>query len=100
MKNDIFLLAKDPENSCREVIFHRDGSLRMGVYCLDAENFEPKDSELEFYGKINGELLAFETIGYDMEEPGLIIQAIRWYAKYMEDPDMEILAEAPRTKIE
>jgi hypothetical protein len=96
MKNDIFLLAKDVENASRDMIFHRDGTLRVCVFRLNEENFKPKPNELQFYADNNGEFLAFETSGYDMEEPGLIIQAIRWYANYMGDPEMEILAEDPR----
>jgi hypothetical protein len=99
MKSDIFLLAKDTENICRDMIFHRDGTLRVCVYCLDEEPFEPNQNELQFYGDNNGELLAFETRGYNMEEPGLIIQSIRWYANYIGNPEMEILAEDPRPEI-
>ena len=99
MKNDIFLLAKDAENGCRDMIFHRDGSLRVCVYCLEEDIFELKPDELQFYGDNNGEFLAFETRGYNMEEPGLIIQAIRWYANYIGNPEMEILAEDPRPEI-
>jgi len=100
MENDIFLLVKDVENICRDMIFHRDGTLRVGVFCPDEESFEPKPNELQFYGDNNGELLAFETRGYDMEEPGLIIEAIRWYANYLGNPEMEILAENPRSENE
>jgi hypothetical protein len=99
MKNDVFLLAKDADDDCRDMIFHRDGTLRVSVYCLDEESFEPDPNELQFYGDNNGELLAFETLGYNMEEPGLIIQAIRWYANYVGNPEMEILAEDPRPEI-
>lgn len=99
MENDIFLLVKDVENICRDMIFQRDGTLRICIFCIDEDNFEPKVTELQFYGDNNGELLAFETRGYDMEEPGLIIEAIRWYTNYLGNPEMEILAEDPRPEI-
>lgn len=99
MKRDVFLLAKDPEDDCRDMVFHRGGSLRLYVYCLDKENFEPNPDELQFYGDNNGEVLAFETKQYDLEDPGLVIEAIRWYARYIENPELEILAEDPRTEL-
>lgn len=96
MKGDVFLLAKDPENDCRDMIFHRGGTLRMRVYCLSDEGFIPDPDELQFYADNNGELFAFETMGYEMDDPGLIIEAIRWYARYIGNPEMEILPDDPR----
>lgn len=98
MRNDVFLLAKDADNACRDIIFHRDGTLRVRVFCLDEEDFQPDPGELQFYADNNGELLAFETYGYNMEEPGLIIESIRWYANYLDNPEMDISAEDPRTE--
>ncbi|MBC7914340.1 MAG: hypothetical protein H7Y07_09480, partial [Pyrinomonadaceae bacterium] len=42
-----------------------------------------------------GDFLAFETSGYDGSDPLLVIEAIRWYADYIDNPKMEILAENP-----
>ncbi|MDF3078563.1 MAG: hypothetical protein K0S09_2452 [Sphingobacteriaceae bacterium] len=97
--NDVFLIAEDPENECRDIIFHRGGSLRMRVYCLSDENFVANPNELQFYADNSGELLAFETYNFDIDDPGLVIEAIRWYAKYIKNPEMEILPEDPRTDI-
>lgn len=95
--NDVFLIAKDPENDCRDMIFHRGGTLRMKVYCISETEFTANPDELQFYADNNGELLAFETDNFDIDDPGLIIEAIRWYAKYIKNPDIEILPEDPRT---
>ncbi|MXV52564.1 hypothetical protein GS399_16435 [Pedobacter sp. HMF7647] len=97
MKRDVFLLAKDPDNDCRNIIYHRGGTLKVYVYCLDIEHFEPNPNELQFYTQNHKETLAFETCDYDMEDPGLVIEAIRWYARYIDNPEMEIYAEDPRT---
>ena len=43
-------------------------------------------------------MLVFETVGYNGEDPGLIIEAIRWYASYIQNPGLEILADDPRTE--
>lgn len=96
MDQSVFLLVKDSHNACRDVIRHRDGNLRIKVYCLGYDEFEPDSDELQFYGNDNGSLLAFETSGYDGSDPLLVIEAIRWYADYIDNPRMEILAEDPR----
>ncbi|WP_207425845.1 hypothetical protein [Pedobacter sp. SYSU D00535] len=96
MDQSIFLLVQDSHDPCRDVIRHRDGNLRIKVFCLNREEFEPDPGELQFYGNDNGDLLAFETSGYDGSDPLLVIEAIRWYADYIDNPRMEILAEDPR----
>jgi len=93
MENAVFLLAKDPENECRDLIFQRDGDLRIKVVCLDERNFEPNPNELQLYANNNGERLLFETVDYQPDDPALVIEAIQWYAKYIGNPKMEIEAE-------
>ena len=41
MGNSVFLLVKDPQNPCLDIIRHRDGDLRIHVYCLGKDDFEP-----------------------------------------------------------
>lgn len=96
MDDSVFLLVKDPNNPCRDIIRQRDGSLRVLVYCLDEENFEPHPGKLQFYADHNGTLLAFETSMGDEDDPISVIEAIRWYAEYIDNPRMEILSENPR----
>lgn len=98
MAQDIFLLLKEPDSPCRDLIYHRDGTLRIGVYCLDGDQFIPNYEEVQFFADDNGEMLVFETVGYNGEDPGLIIEAIRWYASYIQNPELEILADDPRTE--
>jgi hypothetical protein len=99
MDESIFLLVKDPNNPCRDIIRQRDGGLRILVYCLDKEYFEANPDELQFYADNEGEILAFETTEYDGEDPIAIIEAIRWYADYIDNPRMEILADNPRVNL-
>ena len=98
MRHDIFLLLKEPDSPCKDIIYHRDGTLRIGVYCLDAGGFTANYEEVQFFADDHGEMLVFETMGYNGEEPGLIIEAIRWYASYIQNPGLEILADDPRTE--
>ena len=95
MENPVFLLAKDPQNECRDLIFHRDSGLRVKVICLDDQEFEENFDELQLFADNNGERLLFETVDYFPEDPGIIIEAIRWYANYIGNPEMEIEAEVP-----
>lgn len=94
---DVFLLAKDPANKCRDIVYHRGSKLKIYVYCLNESLFTPNPDELQFYGDNNGEILAFETWQYETDDPGLIIEAIRWYARYIDNPGLEILADDPRS---
>ncbi len=93
MENLIFLLAKDPDNDCRDLIFHRDGNLRIRVICIDKEDYKINPDELQFFAMNDGKELMFETINYDFEDPAMIIDAIHWYANYIGNPDLEIEAE-------
>jgi hypothetical protein len=93
MENPIFLLAKDQENECREIIFHRDSDLRIKVICPDNKDWHLNPDELQLYADNKGERLVFETIDFRPDEPGLVIEAIRWYAQYIGNPELEIEAE-------
>ncbi len=97
MDDSIFLLVKDPKNPFRDIIRQRDSDLRIIVYCLKDENFEANPEELQFYANNNGTFLAFETSDYTGKDPIAVIEAIRWYADYIDNSKMEILAEDPRT---
>jgi hypothetical protein len=100
MKEDVFLLAKDPASDCRDLIFHRDSPLRIRVTCLDEHAFNPDNDEIQFYGTNEGKVYAFETVRYHSDDPALIIEAIRWYARYIGNPDMEICPEEPEHEMQ
>jgi hypothetical protein len=93
MENSIFLLAKDPDNACHDLIFHRDGTLRVKVVCLGKRKLKLNPEEIQFFAVNNGVELMFETVDYNEEDPALVIDAIRWYANYLGNPEMEIEAE-------
>lgn len=97
MSENVYLLATDPHNLCRDVIHSRDTDLKVRVFCLDKEAFYRDSSEIQLYGYPNNkELFAFETVGIASDDALDIVEAIQWYAKYIGYPDMEILAEDPR----
>ncbi|QEC76750.1 hypothetical protein [Mucilaginibacter ginsenosidivorax] len=96
MDHNVYLLATDPKNPCRDIIHSRDTRLKVRVFCLDEETFSPDDNEIQLYGYANGKLYAFETINIAADDALDLVDAIQWYAEYVEDPGMEIFPEDPR----
>ena len=96
MNRNVFLLATDPNNSCRDVIHARDTGLRLRVFCLDTDPFNPDMNEIQLYGSANNQLYAFESIDVTSDDALDIVEAIQWYASYIKCPDMNIVADDPR----
>lgn len=96
MDYNVYLLATDPKNPCRDIIHSRDTRLKVRVFCLDEEGFSPDANEIQLYGYANSKLYAFETIDIAADDALDLVGAIQWYADYIDDPEMEILPEDPR----
>jgi hypothetical protein len=96
MDHNVFLLATDPNNPCNDVIHSRGTNFKVKVVCLDSETFRSNARELQLYGYAGPKLYAFETINISPEDAPNIVDAIRWYADYIDYPEMEILPEDPR----
>jgi hypothetical protein len=96
MDHNVFLLATDPNDPCRDVIYSRDTTLKVKVYCVTDENFIPDPNEIQLFGYADNKLYAFETINITPDDALDVISAIQWYADYIDFPDMEILPEDPR----
>src|SRR5471030_578725 len=96
MEYNVYLLATDSKNECRDVIHSRDTGLKIRVFCLDKEKFSPDANEIQLFGYAGGKLYAFETIDIKAEDALDVVGAIQWYAEYIEYPEMEILPEDPR----
>jgi hypothetical protein len=96
MDYNVYLLATDPKNACRDVIHSRDTSLKIRVFCPDNEQFDPDDNEIQLFGYGNKKLYAFETINIKADDALDVVSAIQWYAEYIDCPEMEILPEDPR----
>ena len=96
MDYNVYLLATDPKNPCRDVIHSRDTSLKIRVYCLNEESFTADSNEIQLFGYANSKLYAFETINIIAEDALDVVGAIQWYAEYIDFPEMEILPDDPR----
>ncbi len=97
MDYNVYLLATDPNNPCRDVIHSRDTNLKIRVFCLNKEEFSPDSNEIQLYGYANDKLFAFETIHISADDALDVVGAIQWYADYIDYPEMEILPEDPRS---
>ncbi|MGI4022649.1 MAG: hypothetical protein ACRYFA_14185 [Janthinobacterium lividum] len=98
MNHNVFLLVKDPNDSCRDIIRSRDTDLKIMVYCLDEIQFQAHPDEIQLYANDRGNPLVFETINIKSEDALDMASAIQWYAKYIGNPEMEILPEDPRSE--
>jgi hypothetical protein len=96
MDHNVYLLATDPTNPCRDVIHSRDTRLKIRVFCLTEEKFTANPNEIQLYGYANDKLYGFETINIVAEDALDVVDAIKWYAGYVEYPEMEVLPEDPR----
>ncbi|MBS7564459.1 hypothetical protein KHS38_08570 [Mucilaginibacter sp. Bleaf8] len=96
MDHNVYLLATDPNDACRDVIHSRDTTLKVKVFCVSEETFIPNSNEIQLYGYAGKKLYAFETINITPDDALDVIGAIQWYAEYIDCPDMEILPEDPR----
>ncbi len=98
MENNVYLLATDPQDPCRDVIHSRDTALKVVVYCVSEEDFSPDSDEIQLYAFAGKKLYAFETIDITADDALDVISAIQWYADYIGYPEMEILPEDPRNE--
>jgi hypothetical protein len=96
MAQNVYLLATDPNNPCRDVIHSRDTDLKVRVFCLGKDEFHHNPGEIQLFGQCSDALYAFETVGIASDDALDLVEAIQWYADYIEYPDMEILPEDPR----
>lgn len=78
------------DTSDGDIIGYWDEDIRIRVVRLTRNMFSPLPNEVQFYGDDHGVPLAFETIDYDNEDEALILDAIRWYADFLNYPQMKI----------
>ena len=79
----------------KDIIGFWDGMLRIEVTRFITVPFKPNINEIQFYGDDNGVPLAFETLGYNDEGRELILGAIKWYAEYINYPEMQVSSKYP-----
>lgn len=96
MISTTYSLLEDQE---RDIIVHAETGLRVHVFGLEVDDYQSTPGELHVFGDDHGEWLAFETEGWNGEHLDLISQAVLWYARYLDYPQMQIQTEDPRPGI-
>jgi hypothetical protein len=94
MPSNTYFLLYDQE---WDVILHGETGLRVNVFGLEVDNYQPTEGELHIFSEAHGEWLAFETQGWSMESIDIIKGAVIWYARYLNYPEMQISEKDPRT---
>jgi hypothetical protein len=95
MSDEVYLLLTGSDQD-PDIIYSRNTHLKIKVYALNKMPFEAEDNEIQLYGYINQSLVVFETVDIQADDALDMIAAIRWYANYMNFPEMEILPDDPR----
>ncbi|MBS7565104.1 hypothetical protein KHS38_11875 [Mucilaginibacter sp. Bleaf8] len=73
--------------------------IRIRVYDLASEDYQPTPGKMDFYGKSENASFAFETQysdGYQLES---ITEALQWYAAYRQCIDMTFSLMDPRKNL-
>jgi hypothetical protein len=92
MRSTTFFLLDNQE---RDVIVHGASGLRVNVFGLEVDQYQPTAGEIHIFGEAHGEWLAFETDGWTTEDLAIISGAVLWYARYLDYPEMRITEEDP-----
>ncbi len=76
-----------------EFIFQSTGSLILEVINLSTNKFIEDSNEIQFFGNIDDQHFAFQTINYQEDDLAHMVDAIRFYACRMGYPFMEITTQ-------
>ena len=96
MQSTTYFLLEDQE---RDIIVHGESGLRVNVFGLEVDQYQPAAGEIHIFGEAYGEWLAFETDGWTIEGLNVISGAVLWYARYLDYPEMKITENDPRPQV-
>jgi hypothetical protein len=82
-----------------DVIRDAKSMLAINVHHLNKGVFQPNPSELQFYSRYPGDLLAFETVNIKDYLRPIVASALMWYAQHIGYPEMNISTEDPRPSL-
>ena len=77
-------------------IVHDLSGLKIKVFSLRTAGFSANPVEIHYFADDAGEWLVFETIGYHDHDLTIVDGAIVWYARYLDNTDLQILEGDPR----
>lgn len=95
MSDEVYLLLTGSDRY-PDMIYSRHSDLRIKIHCINGTEYQPQGNEIQLYGYVKNKLMVFETINIIADDALDMISAIRWYANYTGNPEMEILPDDPR----
>jgi len=95
LSSNFYLVQTENGDMIRDV----KSMLTISVHHLNKESFQPNPSELQFYSRYPGDLLAFETVNIKDYLRPMVASALLWYAQYIGYPEMNISSEDPRQSV-
>ena len=95
LSSNLYLVQTETGDMIRDV----KSMLTISVHHLNNEPFQPNPSELQFYSRYPGDLLAFETVNIKDYLRPMVASALLWYAQYIGYPEMNISSEDPRPSL-
>ncbi|WP_429382202.1 hypothetical protein [Mucilaginibacter sp. UYCu711] len=75
-----------------------NSDLQISIYDLNTEEFIPDTQKYQLYGDYHGAPIAFEFILKESQWEN-IPAALRWFARYVNYPTMELIPEDPRRSL-
>ena len=79
-----------------DMIMDERSLLTISVHHLNDRPFHPNPSELQFYSRYSGDIVAFETVNIKDYLRPMVASALLWYAQHVGYPEMNISSEDPR----
>jgi hypothetical protein len=92
LSTNFYLVQTENGDMIRDV----KSMLTISVHHLNKAPFQPNPSELQFYSRYPGDMIAFETVNIKDYLRPMVASALLWYAQYIGYPEMNISSEDPR----
>lgn len=86
------------ETGDRPVICNRYTPMRLEVFNLEDQTFTAPAGKLVFFGDDHGTSIAIVAM-YERTRIKEITEALKWYAVYLDYPEMHITTEDPRPPV-
>jgi hypothetical protein len=78
-----------------DVLVHLKSRIRIEIYHLGCESFQPDGDKHHIYARCADLCLAFEASEYRYEHMDILTKAFLWYSRY-QDVKLEIFLDDPR----
>ena len=83
------------ETGGRPVICNKRTEMRLEIFNLEDESFAAAKDQNVFYADDHGTPIAI-VVHYDISNDEEIARAVKWYANYLDYPQMDVSLDDPR----